>query len=140
MASGIYNRMLANLMNKEIDLEGDTIKCMLLDDSHAFTATHNVIGDVSGNEVADESGNGYTAGGATLSGKAVTQAATTKWDASDAAWTDATFTAYHAVLYDDTIATDDLICSIDFGGAKTVAAGTFTIQWDAAGILTLAAA
>jgi hypothetical protein len=31
-----------------------------------------------------------------------------------------------------------LIASIDFGGAKTVSAGTFTIIWDTDGILTLA--
>lgn len=135
MASGIYNRLKANLMNKEIDMEADTIKCMLLDNSHAFTATDNVIGDVSANEVA---GAGYTAGGATLANKAVTQAATTKFDADDTEWTSASFTAYHAILWDDTIATDDLICSIDFGGAKTVTAGTFTIQWHTDGIITLA--
>jgi len=61
----------------------------------------------------------------------------TKWNATDSAWTTATFTAYHAVIYDST-AGNDLICSIDFGGAKTVSAGTFTIQWDSDGIITLA--
>lgn len=138
MASGIYNRFKANLMNKEIDLEGDTIKVMLLDGDHAFTATHNVIGDVNSNELAN--GNGYTTGGATLASKSVTQAAATKFDAADTAWAASSFTAYHAVLWDDTIATDDLICSIDFGGAKTVSSGTFTIQWHSDGIITLAEA
>lgn len=137
MASGIYDRFKANLMNKEVDLEADTIKVMLLDDSHSFTTTHNVIGDVSANEI---SGTGYTAGGATLASKAVTQATSTKWDADDVAWTSATFSAWHAVLYDDTVATDDLIASIDFGGEKAVSAGTFTIQWHANGIITLATA
>lgn len=137
MASGLYNRFKANLMNKILDLEGDTIKVMLLDDSHAFSAAHNVIGDVSANEIA---GAGYVAGGGTLAGKAVTQGATTKWDATDITWAAATFTAYHAVIYDDTVGTDDLICSIDFGGAQAVAAGTFKIQWHANGIITLATA
>lgn len=134
MASGIYNRYKANLMNKVVDMEADTIKVMLLNNTHSFTATHNVIGDVSANEI---SGTGYTAGGATLASKAVTQAATTKFDAADTAWTSASFTAYHAVIWDDTVATDDLIASIDFGGAQTVASGTFTIQWHADGIITL---
>ena len=133
----MYNRFKANLMNKEIDLEADTIKCMLLNDNHSFVATHNVIGDVSANEI---SGPGYTAGGATLAGKAVTQGATTKWDANDTEWTSASFTTYHGVLYDDTIATDDLILSMDWGGAKTVSAGTFKIAWHANGIVTLATA
>ncbi len=136
MASGIYNRFKANLMNKIVDMEADTIKVMLLDDSHSFTAANTVIGNVSANELAN--GNGYTTGGATLASGAVTEAATTKFDGTDTAWTSATFSAYHAVLYDDTVGTDDLICSIDFGGVQTVTAGTFTIQWHADGIITLA--
>ena len=133
MASGIYNRFKANLMNKIVDLEADTIKVALYDDSHSFTATDT--GYTTTNELA--TAGGYTQGGATLASKAVTEAATTKWDADDRNWTTATFTAYHAVIYDST-ASDDLIASIDFGGAKTVTAGTFTIQWDAAGIINLA--
>lgn len=137
MASGIYNRWFANLMNKEIDHEADVIKVMLLNNSHAFTATHNVIGDISANQIT---GTGYTAGGATLAGKAVTQAASTKFDATDVEWTAATFSAWHAALYDDTIATDDVMCSIDFGGEKSVSGGTFKLQWHVNGIITLAAA
>ena len=133
MASGIYNRFKANLMNKEVDLEADTIKVALYDNTHVFTATDNVY--TATNEVT---GTGYTAGGAALASKTVTQAATTKFDAADTSWTTATITAYHAVIYDDTHATNDLICSIDFGGAQTSTAGTFTIQWHADGIITLA--
>jgi hypothetical protein len=136
MASGIYERFKANLMNKVVDIgaSGDTIQVALMDNVHTFTATDNVWTDVSANEI---SGTGYTANGAVLAGQAVTQAATTKWDGTDTAWTTATFTAYFAVLWDNTVATDDLICCFDFGGAKTVTAGTFTIQWHANGIITL---
>lgn len=133
MASGIYSRFKANLMNKVVDLEADTIKVALYDNSHVFNAAHTDY--TTDNELA--TAGGYTQGGATLASKAVTEAATTKWDADDVAWAAATFTAYHTVIYDST-AGDDLIASIDFGGAKTVAAGTFTIQFDAAGIVTLA--
>lgn len=135
MASGIYERFKANILNKECDMEADTIKVMLLNNSHSFTATHNTKSQIVANELA--SGNGYTTGGATLAGKAVTQGATTKFDATDATWTSSTFTAYHAVIYDDTLANDDLICSIDFGGAQSVVGGTFTIEWDSDGIITL---
>jgi hypothetical protein len=130
--------MKANLMNKEVDLEADTINVSLMTTNHAFTATHNLWSEVSANELP--AAGGYTAGGAALSGKVVTQAATTKWDATDLAWTSATFTAYHAVIHDLTAqsAANILVGSIDFGAAKTVTAGTFTIQWDAAGIITLA--
>ena len=133
MASGIYNRFKANLCNKVVDLEGDTIKVTLYDNSHSFSASDTDY--TTDNELATTGG--YTQGGATLASKAVTEAATTKWDAADTAWTSATFTAYHAVIYDST-AGNDLIASIDFGGAKVVAAGTFTIQWDSSGIITLA--
>lgn len=136
MASGIYNRQKANLMNKVVDMEADVIKVILLDTNHSFSAVHNVLTDVSGNELAATGG--YSTGGKTLASKAVTQAATTKFDADDVAWTSATFTAFHAVLYDSTLGTDDLICSFDFSGGKEVSAGTFTIVWHTDGILTLA--
>lgn len=132
MASGIYNRFKANLMNKVVDLEADTINVSLYDNSHAFTATDTDY--TTTNELA--TAGGYTQGGQALAGKSVTEAATTTWDATDISWTSATFTAYHAVIYDST-AGNDLICSIDFGGAQTVTAGTFTIQWHASGIITM---
>tara|TARA_R110000787_G_scaffold65020_3_gene146589 strand:- start:997 stop:1401 length:405 start_codon:yes stop_codon:yes gene_type:complete len=134
MASGIYNRFKANLMNKVVDLEADTIKVMLMSSSHSFAATNNVIGDVSTNQV---SGTGYTSGGAALGSKAVTQAATTKFDAADTAWTTVTVTTSHAVIYDET-ATSNLIASLDFGGSQVMVGVDFTIAWNAAGIITLA--
>jgi len=134
MPSGIYNRFKANLMNKEVDLVADVINVALYDVNHAFTATDTVY--TTTNELPTLGG--YTQGGATLNGKGVTEAATTYWDAEDRDWTSATFTAYHAVLWDDTVATDDLICSIDFGGPQTVTSGTFTIQWHSNGIISLA--
>ena len=133
MASGIYNRFKANLMNKEIDLEGDVIKVALMNNSHSYSATDNTFSNT--NEI---SGTNYTAGGSALASKAVTQASTTKWDATDLVFSNVTLTAYHAVLYDDTHAGDDLICSLDLGGAQTVTAADLTFQWDAAGIITLA--
>jgi len=134
MASGIYNRFKANIFNKIVDLEGDTINVSLYNNSHSFTATDTVY--TTTNELATTGG--YTQGGVALASKAVTEAATTKWDAADSTWTSATFSAYHAVIWDDSVGTDDLICSIDFGGVQTVTAGTFTIQWHADGIITLA--
>jgi hypothetical protein len=136
MASGIYSVFKGELMvmdgSMDIDDGGDTINVALYDNSHAFTASDTTY--TTDNELATE--NGYTQGGETLTGQAVTPGATTKWDADDVAWTSATFTAYHAVIYDST-KSDELICSIDFGGAKTVSSGTFTISWNAAGIITL---
>lgn len=136
MASGIYNRLKYNLAKKLVDLSTDSIKVMLLDNSHAFNADHNVKADISANEI---SGTGYTTDGAALASLTVTQDDTNDkmvFDAADTNWTTATFSAYHAVLVDVTV-TDNLICSLDFGGVKTVTGGTFTIQWSANGIITL---
>lgn len=137
MASGIYTQFKANLMNKVVDLEADSIYVTLYDNLHVFTETDTSY--TITNELA--STGGYTRGADAsnlLAGKAVTEGTTTKWDATDHAWTSATFTAYHAVLWDANAGTNDLICSFDFGGAKTVASGTFTISWHSDGIITLA--
>jgi len=123
-------------MNKEVDMEDDVINVALMKTAHTFTASDTVFGDVSANEL--DNGNGYTTNGQALDSKAVaTAGVTTSWDAANEDWADATFTAFHAVIYDTSV-TDNLIASIDFGGAKTVAAGTFTIQWNTSGIITLA--
>ena len=133
MASGIYNRFKANVMNKVVDMEADTINVSLYNNTHSFTAADTVY--TSTNELATTGG--YTQGGQALDNKAVTEGATIKWDANDEAWTSATFTAYHCVVWDATAA-NNLIASFDFGGAQQVTAATFTIQWHADGIITLA--
>ena len=141
MASGIYNTFKAEIMKGTCNLAsgGDTLKCGLLDNSHAFTAENDGWADVSANEI---SGTGYTAGGATLSSQAVSVDDTDDegvFDAADTQWTTSTFSAYHAVVYDDTVTSpaDILLCSIDFGGVQTVSAGTFTIQWASEGIINI---
>jgi hypothetical protein len=141
MASGIYTIAKSNLMNKLINFETDTFKVVLYDNSHAFTAAD--VNYTTTNEHA--TANGYTQGGLTIAttvsaGSPVT---TIKFDGADAVWTaSGALTAYHAVIIDTSVnATDNnLICSIDFGAVKTATDGTFTIQWDAAGIIALATA
>ena len=140
MPSGINNRFKANLMNKLMDLSngGDAIRVALLDNVHVFDPDDNVWADVSANEI---SGTGYTANGALLANQSVTQDdANDKavFDGDNVSWTTATFTARFAELYDDTLAGDDLIGSIDFGSDKSVTAGTFTIEWSTDGIVSFA--
>ena len=135
MASGIYTVFKTALLGGVLDLDTDTIKVGLLDDSHSFNAANTVWGDVSANEV---SGAGYTAGGATLASATIGTAGTTaQLTADDTSWTSATFSAYHAVLHDVT-ATEALLSSIDFGGEEIVASGTFTIEWDSSVVYSLA--
>jgi hypothetical protein len=136
MAQGIYNRLKYNLAKKLVDLSTDTIKVVLLNNSHTFNPDHNVLTDINTNEI---SGTGYTTGGVALTGQTVTQDDTNdlmKFDANDSSWTSATFSAYHAALNNVT-ASNNLVGSIDFGGVKSVTAGTFLIQWSANGIVRL---
>lgn len=126
-------------MNGTYDLEADTVKCALMTTSHAFNADNDGWASVSANEIA---GTGYSAGGETLANGTVSVDDTDDegvWDADDEAWTGASFTAYHAVIYDDTPSSpaDPLICSIDFSGAQTVTSGTFTIQFATEGIINI---
>lgn len=133
MASGKYNRWKYNNFTGNNDLVNDTIKVALMDNNHSFSATDNEWTDVSANEI---SGAGYAAGGQALSGKSVVQGSPTVFDASDIQWT-GSITAYHAVLYNDSLTNDDLIVSIDFGGVQTVIDGTFVIQWSGSGIIDI---
>lgn len=122
----IYDGFQADLANKEVDWEADTIKVALLDSSHSFTASDDVWSDISANEV---SGTGYTAGGETLANASVIEAATTLLDADNTSWASATFTAHYAVIYDTSNANSLMAC-IDFGTDETVSGGTFTLDWD----------
>jgi len=131
-----YNAFKEDIFTGAVNLGsgGDTIKVGLLNSTHSFTATGTVWSSVSANEV---SGTGYTAGGATLAGQSVTAGTTTKFDATDTAWTSATISGIrHVVLYDVTN-TSSLMVSLDLGADKSVTAGTFTLQWDSAGIITV---
>jgi hypothetical protein len=80
--------------------------------------------------------------GRTLAGVTSAQTSGTyKLDADDlvltASGTVATFR--YVVIYNDTAANDELICWFDYGSDVTLLNGeTFTIEFDAAGILTIA--
>ncbi len=140
MATIIPNSFKKHIMNGGIDLDTDTIKVMLLSSSHTQDQdNHEFIDDVSANEV---SGTGYSAGGATLGSKTVTQDNTDDegvFDAADVTWGSSTITARYAAIYKDTgtPSTSPIIAIIDFGENKTSSAGNFTIQWNAEGILNL---
>lgn len=119
-------------------LVAETWKVALLNSSFSYVSgTHVLYTDVSAYEI---SGTGYTAGGASLSGKASGYVDTTNvyLDATDVYWgTGATFSNVgYAVLYRTS---DGKIRDIkSFSPAKSVTAGTFTIQWNSGGILKLA--
>jgi|TARA_R110000824_G_scaffold401112_1_gene610734 hypothetical protein len=91
----------------------------------------------------ETTGTGYTAGGKALVNLGVTggSSATTAFvdftDLSGAsAWTSSTFTTEGCLIYNTNITsgftTDRAVCVVSFGGAKSVSAGTFTIEFPAA--------
>lgn len=131
MASGIYNRFKSHIMKKLMDLVNDTCKVALYMASYSFTATDTVY-----TTTAEVIGTGYTAGGATLASKTVSEGASAVFDATDSEWTTATFSCNFAVIY-DVSPCNTLICAIDFGGTQSVTAGTFTIQYASSGIVRL---
>ncbi|NEW33858.1 hypothetical protein GV791_14985 [Nocardia cyriacigeorgica] len=138
-----YGLGLKAAFNKEIDWDSDTIKVMLCTSAYAPNQdTHAYKSDIT-NEVT---GTGYTAGGAILASCTSTYTAgtnTVTLDAADSSWANSTITARYAVVYDATPATDatrPLLGYVDFGQDVSTTAGTFSIVWDAAGILTISAA
>lgn len=140
MADIVYNRFKANILKKLVDLAtgGDTVRCALLSSSYTPNKDHNQWSQVSSYEIT---GTGYVAGGEALANQDVSQDDTDDeavFDADDVTWTSSTITARYALLYDDTLANDDLICCIDFGVDKSSENGTFKIQWNAEGILNIA--
>lgn len=135
----VYGKFLLSLANKEVDLDTDTLKVMLCTSAYTPDQDNHQYKSSVTNEV---SGAGYTAGGATLSSVTSSyNASTNVWslDAADVSWTSSTITARYAVVYNSTPASDaarPLIAYIDFGEDVISSSGTFSIQWDSAGIVT----
>jgi len=135
MADIIFNSFKEYAGDGTIDLDDHTFKLALLADTYTPAASHVNFGDVSAHQI---SGTGYTAGGAALGSVTWGQTGGTgTLDAADVSWTSATFTARYAVLYDDTAANDPLVKLFDFSANKSCSNGTFTVQFNASGILTI---
>jgi hypothetical protein len=135
----MYGLVFTAAFNKTIDADDGSVKCSLHTSTYTPNQdTHDFFNDAT-NEIT---GTGYTAGGVALGSPTMAYTGGTNvwnFDASDASWTGATFTARYAVVYysTGTSSTSPLIMYVDFGGDQTVNAGTFTIQWNAAGLFTV---
>ena len=78
------------------------------------------------------SGTGYTTTGNALLGNAVAYGtAVASCDFSDTEWSDASFTAAYAALYNDD-QSDKLCVVLDFSGTKTASSGTFKVSFPSA--------
>ncbi len=121
---------------------GDTYRLKLLT-AATFNATHTTLAATGGTEVANA--NGYTTGGATLTGVAVTTVTTNDamFDANDVIWTASggALTASFAILYNDTDTNDPPVAFIDFEGSVTANADVqFQVIWNPSGIFTFTVA
>lgn len=88
----------------------------------AYTTTNEVVGT------------GYTAGGNTLvisvsptSGNNSSQVPTAYISFNNSTWTNATFTARGALIYNDTVAGNPSVAVLDFGSDKTVTNDVFQV-------------
>ena len=138
MADLIFTSFKDGLGRSSFNLSTDTLKCALLTSAYVPSANHAVLADVV---AAEATGTGYTAGGQALTGVTWSVAANkAALHAADPAWTTVTVTARYALIYAvKTVAglTNPLLCLLDFGTDRGVIGGTFTVRFDALGVLTL---
>jgi len=117
------------LADKQIDLSADTIKVILMNTTFSFDQDADATySDVSADELS--TGNGYTAGGATLTSLSLSEDDTddraemtcddVQWDASGGS----IGATGAAIIYDDTTADDTVILCIDFGTDYTIPDGS----------------
>lgn len=108
-------------------------KVALLKSTFSYVSgTHVSYSDVSASECT---GTGYTAGGAALTLSSAQDSTNAKLDATDVAWgPGATISDIgYAVLYNTTTGKIKDIKTVN--PVASVSAGTFTLQWNASGIL-----
>jgi len=116
----------ADFLGGVIDLDTDVMKIALYTSSATLDATTTVYSAT--NEVV---GDGYTAGGNTLTGATISTSGTTAFvDFSDTTWTTATITARGALIYDSS-KSNKAVAVLDFGADKTSTSGDFTVQFPA---------
>ena len=89
------------------------------------------------NEISNTSGSAYSAKGNALTNVTpVLDSDTAVCDFANTSWTSASFTARGCLIFNDSASGDPSVCTIDFGGDKTVTSGTFTIEFPAAAAST----
>ncbi len=146
MAEGngaLYNNFKEQLMEGVFNLAsgGHTLKLTLHTGYTPDIDAHTVWADVSATEYG--TGVNYTAGGKTLSGQDTTQDNTNdrgKFDADDVTWNSlgplSPAAPSHAILWNDSAASDELICYFELG-TKATNGGDYSLSFNANGISLL---
>lgn len=127
ITSAVCNSFKTQAMLGEHDIDTHVLKIAL------FTSAATLGASTTAYAVTNEiSGTGYTAGGATIAGVAVTLDGTTAIvDFNDVTWAAADFTARGALIY-NTTAANKAIAVYDFGADRTASGGDFVVTVPAA--------
>lgn len=120
------------LLDGEMDFSSDTtqtFKIALFTSDATLGAATTAYSDT--NEV---SGDGYTAGGEslTITTNPTTSGTTAYLDFDNVTWSSATITARGALIYKADGVTDPAVAVLDFGADKTSTSGDFTVQFPTA--------
>jgi hypothetical protein len=139
----VYGLGVKAVVDQSVNWASDTIRVALVDSN--YTPNQDTDQFWSTPQAHESTGTGYSAGGTALASKTSTYDAATneeRLDAADVAWTTSTVTARYAVVYKDTgtAGTSALLGWVDFGADQSTSAGTFTLQWDATGVIKYVAA
>ena len=114
---------------------GDTFNLALYTSS--ATINKSTTAYSATNEISNTSGSAYSAKGQALTSVTpVLDSDTAVCDFANISWTSATFTANGCLIFNDSASGDPSVCTIAFGGDKTVTSGTFTIEFPAAAAST----
>jgi hypothetical protein len=136
-AAAITDQFKQDILNG-VHQPGDTYKIALYlqsgaTDKNKSATTYNTTGELA-------TAGGYTQGGKTLAGFTVGLSTDTAYITfTNPSWTAASFTADCAVIYNSS-RSNNILAVISFG-STTATAGTFTIQFPAAGasaVITIA--
>lgn len=136
-----YQPFAERLANKEVDLFGttDTFKVAIHTDA-PVVATDDDLADLT--QIGGS--NGYTTGGEDIQNDSTRSGGTVTMTAVDVTWTatggnlGGSTTGRYFSIYDDSHASDALMCSYDYGATFTIASGeTLTVDFGAS-LMTLA--
>ncbi len=136
---GLTMEKIAEQVGNDVNYLTGTVKLSL----HTNTYSPNRDTDDFFNDATNElaGGTGYNTGGETLAGKTITYdtgSDQVRWDANDVTWTfTPSKTWRNGVMYIDTAGastTDPLYALLAWDSDQTVST-SYTLQWDAAGIL-----
>lgn len=133
MASIVYNSFLEDLGRGDIDLDTDTFKVLLVENTYTEDKTHMTRADVVGDEAT---GTGYTAGGETTTLTLTKDNVNDRLDVefSNVSWANSTITAAGAVIYKDNggaASGDPLVCFVDFNQDISSTNAAFAVTFSA---------